>query len=451
MIETLQRVFSIPELKKRILFTIMIVGICRIGTHITLPGVDSQVLLSAFDQVANSFLGLYNIFTGGAFSRATIFALGIMPYISVSIIIQLFTSVSPYFQRLQKEGEDGRRKITQITRVGTVAVSGLQAAGVATLLSNNLALDIQGSVVPNPDFAFYLTTIITLVTGTIFLMWLGEQITEKGVGNGISLIITIGIIDLLPNAILEEGNLIASQLRTPLTEVVLIVFLIAVTAATVSLTQAFRKIPTQRVQSGAKGGNVYSAKNSYIPLKVNTAGVMPIIFAQSVIVIPGTLASFFPNSDLMTTIAQSFSYTSFWYHGVSALLIVFFTYFYTAIAFNPAEVADNMKKQGVFVPGVKPGKPTADFIDDILSKITLPGSIFLALITLLPYFVQVGVRVISPNESEVSPNFASFFGGTSLLILVGVALDTVSQIESHLLMKKYDGLTKTGRIRGQRN
>ncbi|MCC7430410.1 preprotein translocase subunit SecY [bacterium] len=450
MIEIFDKIFKIPELRKRIFFTILILGVCRVGTHVTIPGVDQQVLLGAFDQVKNSFLGLYNIFTGGAFSKATIFALGIMPYISVSIIIQLLGSVSPYFQRLQKEGEDGRRKITQITRVGTVAVSAMQAAGVGTLLANNLALDIQGKVVQNPDAFFHFTTIITLVTGTIFLMWLGEQITERGIGNGISLIITIGIIDMLPNALLEEGNLISTQLRTPLTVVILAILLVVITGITVALTQAVRKIPTQRVQAAAKGGNVFDAKNSYIPLKVTTAGVMPIIFAQSIIVIPGTLASFFPNSEIMVSISQSFAYTSFWYHGTSALLIIFFTYFYTAIAFNPSEVADNMKRQGVFVPGVKPGKPTADFIDGVLSKITLPGSVFLAMIAILPYFVQVGVRVISPNESEVSPNFAAFFGGTSLLILVGVALDTVQQIESHLLMKKYDGLTKVGRIRGRR-
>jgi preprotein translocase subunit SecY len=380
------------------------------------------------------------MFVGGAFSNAAIFALGIMPYISASIIIQLLGAVVPYFQKLQQEGEEGRKKITQLTRYGTVLISAMQAWGVTIRLLN---IQVQGlPIVPEAvsGFAWVLTTIIILTSGTIFMMWMGEQITEKGIGNGISLIIFIGIIARFPHAIFDEIRLISVGQRSIIIEIIILVFMFFIIAGVVLVTQGTRRIPVQYAKR-VVGRKIYGGVTQYIPLRVNTAGVMPIIFAQSIMFIPNTVLSFFPDNEFLQSLSTYFVYNSPVYSVIYALMIVFFTYFYTAIAFNPKDVADNMKKQGGFIPGIRPGKQTSEFIDNILTKITLPGSIFLAIIAILPAFV---------SGFDVSGQFAQFFGGTSLLIIVGVALDTLQQIESHLLMRHYDGFMKSGKFKGRR-
>lgn len=440
MLESIQNIFKIPELKKRVLFTLMLLFVERIGTHVPVPGIDSRVLLEFFSSNQGGFLGLYDLFAGGAFSRATVFALGIMPYISASIIIQLLGAVMPYFQRLQKEGEEGRKKITQYTRYGTVLIAALQAYGVSIFLES-IRVSSGALAVPAPGWGFRFLTMVTLTAGTILIMWFGEQITERGVGNGTSLIIFIGIIARLPAAFFDEFQQIQTGNRDILAEVALIVIMVACVAAVVALTQGTRKIPVQYAKR-VVGRKVYGGQSTYIPLRINTAGVMPIIFAQSIMFIPATIAQFFPKSDMMQGFAASFSHGTVVYSIIYGLLIIFFTYFYTAIAFNPVDVADNMKKHGGFIPGVRPGKHTSEFIDNILLKLTLPGSIFLAIIAIFPDFIT--------NWMNVSANFSSFFGGTSLLIIVGVALDTLQNLESHLLMRHYDGFMKGGKVRGRR-
>ncbi|MDZ7766821.1 MAG: preprotein translocase subunit SecY [Melioribacteraceae bacterium] len=439
--DTFRNIFKIHELRQRILYTLGLLVIVRIGAHITLPGVDAAVLSEATaNQTSDNLFGLYDLFVGGAFSNAAVFALGIMPYISASIIIQLMGAVVPYFQKLQREGEEGRKKITQLTRYGTVLISTLQAWSVTIYLGSMTA---NGTPIVSPDvsgFGFTFTAVVFLVAGTTFMMWMGEQITEKGIGNGISLIIFIGIINQLPFAMLDEYRLLAAGTRNLVIEIVILFFMVMVIAGIVLVTQGTRRIPVQYAKR-VVGRKVYGGVTQYIPLRVNTAGVMPIIFAQSIMFIPNTVLSFFPDSEFMQSLAGYFVYTSFTYSAIYALMIVFFTYFYTAIAFNPQDVAENMKKQGGFVPGIRPGKQTAEFIDNILTKITLPGSIFLAIVAILPAFV---------NRFGVSGSFAQFFGGTSLLIMVGVALDTLNQIESHLLMRHYDGFMKSGKLRGRR-
>ncbi|MDQ7817057.1 MAG: preprotein translocase subunit SecY [Melioribacteraceae bacterium] len=439
--ETFRNIFKIHELRQRILYTISLLVIVRIGSHITLPGIDSYLLSSAMANTSSDNLfGLYDLFVGGAFSNAAIFALGIMPYISASIILQIAGAVVPYIQKLQREGEEGRKKINQWTRYGTVLISAFQAWGVTIQLLN---LQFNNSaIVPDAvrGFAWQASTIVLLVAGTMFIMWMGEQITEKGIGNGISLIIFIGIINRLPFALLDEYRLIAAGQRNLVIEIIIVAFMVLVIAGVVLVTQGTRRIPVQYAKR-VVGRKVYGGVTQYIPLRVNTAGVMPIIFAQSIMFIPSTLFQFFPNNEFIGNIAQYFSYESFVYAFIYALMIIFFTYFYTAIAFNPQDVAENMKKQGGFIPGIRPGKQTAEFIDNILTKITLPGSVFLAIVAILPTFV---------SKFGVSGSFASFFGGTSLLIMVGVALDTLQQIESHLLMRHYDGFMKSGKLKGRR-
>jgi len=374
--------------------------------------------------------------------RATIFALGIMPYISASIILQLLGAVVPYFQKLQKEGEEGRKKITQYTRYGTVLISAMQAYGLALFLESIAPSSITGqSVVPNPGIGFKLLTMITMSTGCVFIMWLGEQITERGIGNGISLIIMVGIIARLPNAIFSEIVQVQGGNRAPLTELFLLGLMVLTIAAVVLLTQGTRKIPVQYAKR-VIGRKIYGGQSTHIPLRVNTAGVMPIIFAQSIMFFPQTIKTFFPNSEFVNSIVRFFDVQSIVYWVLYGGMIVFFTYFYTAIALNPVDVADNMKKHGGFIPGVRPGKRTAEYIDNILTKLTLPGSIFLAIVAIFPYFIV--------KFTKVNFEFASFFGGTSLLIIVGVALDTLQQIESHLLMRHYDGFMKSGKLRGRR-
>ncbi|MFQ5628028.1 MAG: preprotein translocase subunit SecY [bacterium] len=442
MIRSVQSVFKIPELKKRIIFTLLVLIVYRIGGHIPIPGVNPEALLSYFEQVGGGGLfGLYDMFAGGAFSRATVFALGIMPYISASIIIQLLGAVMPMFQKLQKEGEEGRKKITQYTRYGTVLISTLQAYGVSVFLAS-IPPTAQGiPVVIFGGIGFTLTTMLVLTSGTILIMWLGEQITDRGIGNGVSLIIFIGIIARFPNALITEYQQFIGGNRELLTEVVLLAIMVVIIASVVAITQGMRKIPVQYAKR-VVGRKIYGGQNTHIPLRVNTAGVMPIIFAQSIMFVPQTLTTFFPNSEFMNTVQLYFSFTALPYQLVYAIMIVFFTYFYTAIAFNPVDVADNMKKHGGFIPGVRPGKKTAEFIDNILTRVTLPGSIFLAFIAIFPYMIV--------QTTNVSYDYASFFGGTSLLIIVGVALDTLQQLESHLLMRHYDGFMKGGKIRGRR-
>jgi preprotein translocase subunit SecY len=439
--DTFRNIFKIHELRQRILYTLALLFIVRLGSHLTLPGVDAVLLTQSMaNQTTNNLFGLYDLFVGGAFSNAAIFALGIMPYISASIIIQLMGAVVPYFQKLQQEGEEGRKKITQLTRYGTVLISALQAWGVTVRLLN---IQVQGMpIVPAQvqGFSWVLSTVIILTAGTVFMMWMGEQITEKGIGNGISLIIFIGIIARFPFAILDEYRLIDSGQRSLIIELIIVAFMFFIIAGVVLVTQGTRRIPVQYAKR-VVGRKIYGGVTQYIPLRVNTAGVMPIIFAQSIMFIPNTVLSFFPDNEFLQTIAGYFVYTSPVYSAIYALMIVFFTYFYTAIAFNPKDVADNMKKQGGFIPGIRPGKQTSEFIDNILTKITLPGSIFLAIIAILPAFVSAW---------GVSGQFAQFFGGTSLLIIVGVALDTLQQIESHLLMRHYDGFMKSGKIKGRR-
>ncbi len=443
MIDKFRNIFAIPELRQRIFFTLSLLVVVRIGAHIPVPGINTEALGAAVQNFQNTLFGLYDLFAGGAFQKATIFALGIMPYISASIILQLMGVVVPYFQRLQKEGDEGRKKITQITRYGTVLIASLQAYSIALFLENlkSTAGGFQMTVVPEPGLSFRLLTMITLVTGTIFIMWLGEQITERGIGNGISLIIMVGIVSRLPNVIVSEISLIQEEVRGPLTEVVLLGIMFIIVAFVVLLTQGTRKIPVQYAKR-IVGRKVYGGQSTHIPLRVNTAGVMPIIFAQSIMFLPNTIAMFFQGSEFMQSIMRVFSPQHWFYWMVFGLTIIFFTYFYTAIAFNPQEVAENMKKHGGFIPGVRPGKKTSEFIDNILSKVTLPGSVFLAFVAIFPFILM--------NTMDVGYDLASFFGGTGLLIIVGVALDTLQQVESHLLMRHYDGFLKKGRIRGRR-
>jgi preprotein translocase subunit SecY len=432
--------FRIEELRQRIVFTLIALLAVRVGSFITIPGVDVTLLKDAAATNQGTIFGLYDMFVGGAFSNAAIFALGIMPYISASIILQIAGVVLPSLQKLQREGEDGRRKINQYTRLLTVPIAALQAWGVTVKVAQTTVGAGGMSVVPDPGFFFTISSILILTAGTVGLMWIGEQITDRGLGNGISLIIFIGIIARFPTAIMQEIGLIDAGSRLLVVDLVLLTFLLGIIAAVILITQGARRIPVQYAKR-VVGRKVYGGTTQYIPLRVNTAGVMPIIFAQSILFIPATFASFFPESKFWQGVAQSFSETSPMYAVIFGLMIVFFTYFYTAIAFNPKEVADNMKRNGGFIPGVRPGEATSDYIENILTRITLPGAIFLALIAILPTFAM--------SVLQVPPVFASFFGGTSLLIIVGVALDTLQQIESFLLMRHYDGFMKTGKIRGR--
>lgn len=431
-VDNIRNIFTIEELRDRILYTVGILIAFRVGTFITMPGVDAALLVQNTGP-ATDLLGLFDLFVGGAFARAGVFALGIMPYITASIIIQLMGAVVPYFQKLQREGEDGRRKINQLTRYGTVGITLIQAIGFAI---NLMSTSPNAIVVSNT--AFIITSMIVLTAGTVFVMWLGERITERGIGNGISLLIMIGIIAALPTNLVNEVTT-KNNLIIVIAEIAILAL---ITAGVVAMTQGQRRIPVQYAKR-VVGRKVYGGTTQYLPLRVNAAGVMPIIFAQSIMFIPSTIGTFFPDSttvQFLTSWASDF--TGWTYSIVFAVIIIFFTYFYTAIVINPKEMADAMKRQGGFVPGVRPGKQTIEFIDTILTKITLPGSIALAFIAILPA-IAVGV-------GGVTPGFAMFFGGTSLLILVGVALDTLQQIESHLMMRHYDGFMKSGRIKGRR-
>lgn len=431
LVENFRNIFKIEELRTRILYTIGILMIYRVGTYVTMPGVDAS-MLAAGPSNATDLLGLFDLFVGGAFARAGVFALGIMPYITAAIIIQLMGAVVPYFQKLQREGEEGRRKINQLTRYGTVVITLVQAIGFAiNLMSTSPDAIVVGRT------AFIFTSMIVLTAGTVFVMWLGERITERGLGNGISILIMIGIIAALPTNLINEIN----TTNNALIVIIEVGVLLLVTASVVMLTQGQRRIPVQYAKR-VVGRKVYGGTTQYLPLRVNAAGVMPIIFAQSIMFIPSTIGTFFPDSETVQMLTSwSNDFTGVAYSIVFALICIFFTYFYTAIVINPREMADTMKRQGGFIPGVRPGKQTVEFIDNILTKITLPGSIFLAFVAIMP---AIAARM------GITPGFAMFYGGTSLLIIVGVALDTLQQIESHLMMRHYDGFMKSGKIKGRR-
>lgn len=435
---TIRNISKIEELRGRVLFTLGIILLVRFGSHVVLPGIDANVLGSAIQSESNTLFGFFDLFVGGAYSNAAIFALGIMPYITSSIIFQLAGVVIPQIQKIQKDGEEGRRKINQWTRTTTVLIAAMQGWAISIKYASMTANGMP--VVPHSGIMFSATVMILLTAGTIFLMWLGEQITDKGIGNGISMIIMVNILARLPQAVFMEcGNLISGVRPWPI-EIIVIAFLCFVIWSIIIMTQGIRKIPVQYAKRQV-GRKVYGGQTQYIPLRINTAGVMPIIFAQSLMFIPGTLASFFPTSGFFTIVSRLFDHRSMVYALVYSMIIIFFTYFYTAIVFSPREIADNMKKQGGFIPGIRPGSHTAEYIDKILSRITLPGSVFLALVAIMPTLVSAffGVDVA----------LASFFGGTSLLIMVGVILDLLSQIESHLMMRHYDGFMKSGRIKGR--
>ena len=430
--ENIRNIFKIEELRKRITYTILIILIYRFGSYVVLPGIDPNQLAELQNQSSSGLLGLLNMFSGGAFANASVFALGIMPYITASIIVQLLGMAIPYFQRLQKEGESGRRKINQITRYLTVVIVGVQAPGyIATL---------PEGAIHSPGLFFVISSVIILIAGTLFVMWLGERITDKGIGNGISLIIMIGIIARLPFALLSEFmDRFAEGHGGPIFFLIEIIVLVLVIIMTILLVQGTRKIPVQYAKR-VVGNKQYGGVRQYIPLKVNAAGVMPIIFAQAIMFVPITIAGFTQSESMSGFMTAFTNMNGFWYNAVFFLLIVVFTYFYTAVTVNPAQMAEDIKKNGGFIPGVKPGKKTQEFFDEVISRITLPGALFLGVVAIMPAIVSI---------LGVNQQFSQFYGGTSLLILVGVVLDTLQQIESHLLMRHYDGLTKTGRIKGR--
>ncbi|NCC73461.1 MAG: preprotein translocase subunit SecY [Sphingobacteriia bacterium] len=444
-IETIKNIYKIEDLRKRIAYTLGIILLYRLGSFIVLPGVDPSMLSELQQQASTGLLGLLNMFSGGAFSNASIFALGIMPYISASIVVQLLGMAIPYFQRLQKEGESGRRKINQITRYLTVIILIFQSpayiANLVMQLPPEAIYPFDPATTSHSIFSFFgISSIIMLTAGSMFVMWLGERITDKGIGNGISLIIMIGIIARLPFSLFAEFvSRLEEQGGGLVIFIVEIIVLVGVILLTILLVQGTRRIPVQYAKR-VVGNKQYGGVRQYIPLKVNAAGVMPIIFAQAIMFLPLTIAQY-SQSEALTGFASAFTdFTGFWYNFTFFIMIVAFTYFYTAITVNPNQMADDMKKNGGFIPGIKPGKKTAEFIDNVMSRITLPGSLFLGLVAIMPAFVGL---------AGVSQQFAQFYGGTSLLILVGVVLDTLDQINSHLLMRHYDGLTKSGRIKGR--
>ena len=431
--QTFKNIFKIEDLRARLLYTLAIVALYRLGKYVTLPGVDPSQLGALKSQTSSGIMGLLDMFSGGAFSQASVFALGIMPYISASIVVQLLGIVFPYFQKLQKEGESGRRKLNQYTRYLTVGVLILQAPTYLV----NLSAQLQPTAFVLSGFFFKFSSVVILTSGTMFVMWLGEKITDKGIGNGISLIIMIGIVARMPANFIFEAGTRLNGAGGPIALIVEILILFVVILGTIMLVQGTRRVPVQYARR-IVGNKQYGGVRQYIPLKVNAAGVMPIIFAQAIMMLPIIIAGYSKSSSAFV-VAFSNMY-GFWYNLVTGLFIVLFTYFYTAITINPVQMAEDMKKNGGFIPGIKPGRKTVEFFDTIMSRITLPGSIFLAIIAILP---AIAVKF------NVSARFAQFYGGTSLLILVGVVLDTLQQIESHLLMRHYDGLMKTGRVKGR--
>ncbi len=431
--QTIANIFKIEELKKRLWYTFLLLVIYRLGSFIVLPGIDSTQLAQLEAQASTGLLGLLNMFSGGAFGNASIFALGVMPYISASIVIQLLGVMVPYFQKLQREGESGRRKMNQWTRYLTIVILLLQGPAYIT----NLHAQLPASAFLVDGFMYNIFATIVLMAGTMFVMWLGERITDRGIGNGISLIIMVGIIARLPFALFAEAAQRFGQTNGgPLMFIIELVVLFLIFVAAIALVQGKRKVPVQYAKR-VVGNKQYGGVRQYIPLKINAAGVMPIIFAQALMMFPLLLSGFNATSKFAVAMSDP---TGFWYNFTFAALVILFTYFYTAVTVNPTMMAEEMKKNGGFIPGVKPGKKTDDYLDAIMSRITLPGSVFLALVAILPAFAMM---------FGINNQFSQFYGGTSLLILVGVVLDTLQQIESHLLMRHYDGLMKTGRLQGR--
>ena len=460
MIDSIKNIFSIPDLRKRVLFTLAVLGVYRIGSAIPTPGVNTEALQLLVEQAGNTMFGLYNMFSGGNLAQATIFALGIMPYISASIIIQLLTVVWPYLERLSKEGELGRRKITQYTRYGTIALCLVQATAIAIFLERQT----NGGGLPlgyEPGWSFRLMTVITLTAGTAFIMWLGEQITERGVGNGMSLIIFAGIVVGAPTAVLTTMEQMRSGAIGLFTLIALAVVMVATIGAVVFIERGHRRVTVQYAKR-VVGRKMYGGTSTHIPLKVNTGGVIPVIFASSIIAMPATAATAFPVGGWVTSVTDQLANGMPLYYLMFMGGIIFFAYFYTAIIFNPDDVAENMRKHGGFVPGIRPGKRTAEHIDTILTRITFVGSIYLALVAVMPDLMISGFRadavpVIGDTLYNALPGFITnglgvtfYFGGTSLLIIVGVSMDTVQQVESQLLMRHYDGFMKKTRIKGRR-
>jgi preprotein translocase subunit SecY len=459
MIQSLRNIFAIPDLRKRVIFTFMLLAVYRFGAHIPVPGVDPVALQEFFNQAKGGVLGFLDLFSGGALGRMTIFALGIMPYISASIILQLLTVVWPYLEKLSKEGDLGRKKITQWTRYGTVVISVIQSLGISVFLEKTSAPGGL-ALVPHPGWGFRLLTILTLTTGTAFVMWLGEQITERGVGNGISLIIFAGIVVGLPRAIISTFQDIRTGSMSIITMLLFMVFAVVVVGAIVLMERAQRRIPVQYAKR-VVGRRMYGGQSTYLPLRLNTGGVIPVIFAASILSFPQTIGGVVDNP-IVRQVTRALGYGEPLYNLVYLISIIFFCYFYTSIIFNPQDTAENMRKYGGFIPGIRPGQRTADFIDTVLTRITLVGAIYLALVAILPQILITGFKVSTipfvggPLDAFLPRWFTEglgvkfYFGGTSLLIVVGVAMDTVQQIEAQMLMRHYDGFVKGRRMRGRR-
>jgi preprotein translocase subunit SecY len=459
VIESFRNIFAIPDLRKRLAFMFGLLAVYRVGCHIPTPGIDPVALLDFMKQAEGTIFGFINTFTGGSLRRVAVFALGIMPYITASIILQLLTVVWPYLEKLSKEGELGRRKITQYTRYGTVVISIVQSTGIAIFLEN-IRTPGGGTLVPNPGWAFRLMTIMTLTTGCAFVMWLGEQISERGIGNGISLIIFGGIVVGLIPAIQKTIASVMSDTLSPVALVFLTVFMLLVVAFIVYMERAQRRIPVQYAKR-VVGRRIYGGQSTYLPLRVNTGGVIPVIFASSVVMVPATIAGMIQN-EYLQKVAEALRWGQPLYYLLYVIAIVFFSYFYVSIIFNPADLAENMRKYGGFIPGIRPGKRTAEYIDRILTRITLVGSLYLAAVSVLPEFLLTGFKVdglpwIGPTLDAYTPTWVTqgmgiqfYFGGTSLLIVVGVAMDTIQQVESQLVMRNYEGFMKKGRVRGRR-
>ncbi len=466
MIESLKSVFAIPDLRKRVLFTLALLGIFRLGRHIATPGINTEALALLMAEVGNTMLGLYDMFSGGNLRNVTIFALGIMPYISASIILQLLTVVWPYLERLSKEGELGRRKITQYTRFGTLFLCVVQSMGIAIFLERQTNIVGGFPLVYEPGWGFRLLTVLTLTTGTAFIMWLGEQITERGIGNGMSLIIFAGIVVGLPGAVITTFDQLRTGQMGLLRLIMLMTLMILVVAAVVFIERGHRRVTVQYAKR-VVGRRMYGGSSTHIPLKVNTGGVIPVIFASSILAFPATIAGVLPSGGWGQVMTDQLAYGMPLYYLLYVSGIMFFAYFYTAIIFNPDDVAENIRKYGGFIPGIRPGKRTAEYIDTVLTRITLVGAVYLASVAVLPDLLIGGFRVDAlPFVGEQLDVFARsnpvtaslvdgmgvtfYFGGTSLLIIVGVSMDTVNQVESQLIMRHYDGFMKKTRIKGRR-
>jgi preprotein translocase subunit SecY len=463
MVESIKNIFAIPDLRKRVFFTLALLGVYRIGNHIPTPGVNTEALALLAEQAKNTMFGLYDMFSGGNLSKVTIFALGIMPYISASIILQLLTVVWPYLERLSKEGELGRRKITQYTRYGTILLSVVQSLGIAIFLESNTRIAGGLPLVYNPGWGFRLMTVLTLTTGTTFIMWLGEQITERGIGNGMSLIIFAGIVVGFPRGVMSTFDQMRTGQMGLFRVALLLVVMVAVVAAIIFIERGNRRVQVQYAKR-VVGRRMYGGSSTHIPLKVNTGGVIPVIFASSILSFPATIIAMFRPTPggWADSIQGQISYGMPLWNLLYVIGIIFFAYFYTAIIFNPDDVAENMRKYGGFIPGIRPGKRTAEYIDTILTRITLVGAIYLAIVAILPEFLITGLKVAPipfigewldaalPRFITEGMNVQFYFGGTSLLIVVGVAMDTVQQVESQLIMRHYDGFMRKTRMKGRR-